>query len=167
MEPSRTSSALVRPVARVSIPPHRFMDASGAPADGDADYAIRATVRTTGPMIPVVRMDLYAFDDSDPLTDPESDLVGRVEIPLAVAGDNEDWVTIEALVPAGTFAPRQGVTPNAVMIYLQLDSGTPSTVEIDDLQLVEWRRAADLPAGVWVEADVIRSTEPSVTLTVR
>jgi len=53
------------------------------------------------------------------------------------------------------------------MVYLLFESGTPSTVEIDDLQFVEWRRAEELPAGVWMEVDVIRSTAPSVALTVR
>ena len=73
-------------------------------------------------------------------------------------------MTVETLVPAGTFDPVDGVTPNAVMIYLELGAGTPTTVEIDDLQLIEWRRASELPDGLWLEVDVIRSTRESVAL---
>jgi len=89
-----------------------------------------------------------------------------VEIPLD-SPEAETWVMAEALAPPDTLEAVDGLTPNAIMVYVTMASGTPSVAEIDDLKLIEWYVGDDLPAGLWLEADVIRSTRPEVAILVR
>ncbi len=166
LAPTRTQGALVRPLARVPVPRHRVFDSTGKWVDGEPEYALRASIKRSGPVVPEIRLDVYRFEDSDPLSDPESQLLRRIEVPLAVE-DSDAWQQLETLVPPGTFDSIDGVEPNAVMVYLSLPSGSPTEVLINDLQLIEWRRTADLPDDLWIEADVIRSTADLVTMIVR
>ena len=41
------------------------------------------------------------------------------------------------------------------------------TVDVDDVRLLEWRAASDLPAGAWVEADAVRASDGAVASLVR
>ncbi|MDH4309394.1 MAG: CapA family protein [Acidimicrobiia bacterium] len=166
LTPSRSQSALIRPVARVAAVTHRFVDSDGRPTDSNPQLSVRALVKRSGPVRPVVRLDLYHFDDSDPLEEPDSTYIRRVEIPLD-SPEAETWVMAEALAPPDTLEAVDGLTPNAIMVYVTMASGTPSVADIDDLKLIEWYVGDDLPAGLWLEADVIRSTRPEVDILVR
>ncbi len=166
LAPTRTQAALVRPLARVPVPRHRIFDSTGSWVDGEPEYALRASIKRSGPVVPEIRLDIYRFEDSDPLSDPESQLIRRVEVPLPME-HSDAWQQLETLVPPGTFDPVDGVEPNAVMVYLSLPSGSPTEVLINDLQFIEWRRTADLPDDLWIEVDVIRSNADAVTMVVR
>ena len=59
---------------------------------------------------------------------------------------------VEDLEPVG------GLAPNAILLYVSLapPSALPTRVWVDDLDVVEWRRAADEPEG-WCAVDWLRS----------
>jgi poly-gamma-glutamate capsule biosynthesis protein CapA/YwtB (metallophosphatase superfamily) len=140
----------VRPVARVPLPAHRLHDgADGQPAtplDPPATYSIRGRARLTGDGAASLRLDLYTFDDTDPTEDPTSLPIGELELTLPVASDGR-WHDLEVDIPAEALVDG-GERANMVMINLRL--GVPATAElsnldIDQLALVEWRLASDMP----------------------
>ncbi len=169
---SNSAAVLVRPVARITFPQHRSyvestvgVDTVYLPSDGEARYSVHMQARLTGDGIPSVRFDVYDFDDTDPTTDPESNLLRREEFPLDI--DNDDaWHSIHFEPPSWLFDGIAGLEPNAVMMYVQLSpplSGT-SVLLVDDLRYLEWRRAADLPDMLFA-VDALRSEEVDVSVT--
>jgi poly-gamma-glutamate capsule biosynthesis protein CapA/YwtB (metallophosphatase superfamily) len=147
---SNVDPVSVRPVARVALPEHRwYAGAAGEPAtplDPPATYSIRARARLTGDGEPALRLDLYAFDDTNPTEDPSSLPIGELQVTLPLAADGR-WHDVEIDVPADALEDG-GVRANMVMMNLRL--GVPataevSTLDVDQLALVEWRRAADMP----------------------
>jgi hypothetical protein len=147
-------SAALRPVARIMRKTHRFRRANSDPADGTARYTVRLRVRSLLPTRPYVRFDLYRFDDSNPLRDPESQLLRRVTVPLAIPTDGR-WHTISVDVPQRAFMPVGGRFVNSAMVYLGLPKGSRTELVIDRLQVVEWRNAETFPPGLWLEADAL------------
>ncbi len=136
-----------RMVARVPLTEHRlWLDAEGdAAADGPATYSVRIRADRSGsPVGASVRLALYHFDDLNPTEDPESTLLGEVELPFEPVRAMQDLM-VE--IPASTFAPIDGVVPNAVLVHV---SATPpghgaGTLRVWDLGIVEWRDAAREP----------------------
>jgi hypothetical protein len=140
----------VRPVARVPLPAHRLYEGAAgqaaSPLDPTASYSIRGRVRLTGDGAAAARLDLYAFDDTNPTEDPTSVPIGALEITLPVEPDGR-WHDVELDVPAEALVDG-GERANMVMINLRL--GVPataevSTLDVDQLAVVEWRLASDMP----------------------
>ena len=137
---------LVRPVARIPLPEHRLYRSSGAgavPLDGEASYSIRLSARLEGRGTPFLRLDLRRFDDG---TQTEVALP-RPMIDLEIDLDSDGkWHDLQIDLPAEVFY-QDGVRANVVMVYVRF--GPPaegySTLALDDLELVEWRHAAQMP----------------------
>ena len=51
---------------------------------------------------------------------------------------------------------EQTVRAEALLLYVVSPSGG-GTVDVDNVRLLEWRAASDLPAGAWVEADAVQA----------
>jgi poly-gamma-glutamate capsule biosynthesis protein CapA/YwtB (metallophosphatase superfamily) len=144
---------VARTAARVSLPPHRWFDENGAPADGAATYAVRVWAKRIGAGIPFVRIYFYEFDDTDPTREPDSAHLGTVDIELPLVNDgewHELWVDVPGL-PDGANAALVGVG-------LSPPQSQSGTVWIDGLQVVEWRQADETPAGTWVPVDYLTGT---------
>ena len=133
---------------------HRFRTLDGTAADGQAEYSVRLRVRNTGDTNAYLRFDLYRFDDSDPLRDPESIYLRRITVPLVLPKD-ESWHTISVHVPSNVFRAVGGRAVNSAMVYLGLNSGRWREAEFDKLQVIEWRNAETFPRGLWLEADAL------------
>jgi predicted secreted protein len=90
-----------------------------------------------------VRLDIYKFDDTNPTEDPRSELLRREEIPLDV--NSSSWKNYEI-----SFDPEEltgSQEANMVMFYLMLappEQGE-SSLEVDELQVIEWRSASQMP----------------------
>ncbi len=147
-------SATIRPIARVMRRSHRFRHANGDAADGTASYTVRLRVRNAGRTRAFLRFDLYRFDDSNPLRDPESEFLRRVSIPLALPSDDR-WQTISVPVPAQVFRSFRGRFVNSAMLYLGLEKGQRREVFVDRVQVLEWRAAGSFPRELWLEADAL------------
>ncbi|MFN8223173.1 MAG: CapA family protein [Gaiellales bacterium] len=146
--------ASLRPVARIMRKSHRFRTAAGERADGFASYTVRFRVRNTGKTDMFLRLDLYRFDDTNPLRDPESRFLRRVMLPVSLPRDDA-WHTVSVRVPRNVFRPVAGQVVNSAMVYVGLPSGRWREVELDRLQVLEWRRAETFPRGLWLEADAL------------
>ena len=153
---SNVDRVSVRPVARVALPAHRlYSGAAGAPAtplDPPATYSVRCRARLTGDGEPSLRLDLYAFDDTNPTEDPSSLAIGRVEVVLPLEPDGR-WHDVELDLPADALE-EGGERANMVMVNLRLGvpvTAASSTLDVDQLAVIEWRPAADMPdrAGVY------------------
>lgn len=155
--------SLLRPIARVMRKTHRFRTSDGSAADGPASYTVRLRARNTGKTDAYVRFDLYRFDDSDPLRDPESLFLRRITVPVALPEDDR-WHTITVAVPRNVFRPVGGRVVNSAMVYLGLRSGRWREIEVDRLQVIEWRRAETFPKDVWLEADALQSATGNRTV---
>lgn len=147
---SSVDTVSVRPVARVALPEHRLYGgvAGGAatPLDPPATYSIRCRARLRGDGAPSLRLDLYAFDDTNPTEDPSSLPIGELLITLPLEPDGR-WHDLLLDIPADALEDG-GQRANMVMMNLRL--GVPaaaelSTLDLDQLAVVEWRPAADMP----------------------
>lgn len=155
--------ASLRPIARIERKTHRFRTLAGEAADGRATYTVRLRVRNAGTTTAFIRFDVYRFDDSNPLRDPESELLRRVPIPVSLPSDDR-WHTISVPVPARVFRAVRGKIVNSAMLYLGLEQGRRRDVLFDRVQLLEWRRADGFPERLWLEADAL--SPPAVADTV-
>jgi hypothetical protein len=102
-------------------------------------------IRAAGQIRASVRLDAYYVDDQDPTEDPESFLVRKTELPVEVTPD-AGWATATLDVSAA-LAPSTELETNTVMLYLQLEPPAEgeATLDIDDLALIEWRPAGEMP----------------------
>ena len=137
--PREGDTTWARPVARVARADHHRFDAEGTPLDPPARYRFEAMVRAANGT-PMVRFDVYHFDDTDPTAEPVSDLIRRVEIPVGSPID-QGWETVTLDLPHDLFVADGGREANSVMIYLGVvsDRGRQAEALFDDVQLVEVR----------------------------
>lgn len=154
---------LSRLVARIPIPRHRLFrkeDGAAQPADGMPRYSARLWARLAGTGQPLLRLDVYHFDDSDPTRNPESDLLRSVEIPFELPGEGE-WYEVVADIDSTAFSEADGLEANAVLLYVGLapPKGGTSMLQLDDVQFLEWRTAMELPDAFYA-VDAVRSDEP-------
>ncbi len=138
-----------RPVARVTLVPHRLHRDQGGvaiPIDPPARYSFRMRARLTGSATPGMRVDLYHFDDSDPTEDPTSLQIGRITLPLDVPRDGQ-WHEVELPVETDALVGTGGLRANQLMPYVQLDVPTKgnSHLDVDALEIIEWRRGDAMP----------------------
>ncbi len=147
-----------RMIARVPLPAHRlYADGDGlVPRDGDATYSVRLLARREGdPATLTVRLVLYYFDDLNPTEDPESTVLGEVEL-SAEPGTATGELLLD--VDPSAFAPVGGLRPNAALLYVSVEppEAGASVVRVDDVALIEWRPAAEEPSG-WGALDWVRA----------
>ena len=157
---SSTARVLARPVARVPLPRHRYFVDTGsaaAPIDGEPGYSVRLDARMTGRGSPFIKLDVYNFDDANPTEDPESVLVRVREIPIDVPSDGA-WRSLFVEIPLSTFAPAGALEANAVLFYIGLSPvpGASADFYADDVEIIEWRLAEDLP-DTWYAMDWARA----------
>jgi hypothetical protein len=157
---SSTARVLARAVARVPLPRHRYFVDTGtaaAPVDGDPGYSVRLDVRMTGRGSPFIKLDVYNFDDANPAEDPESLLIRVREIPIDVPPDGA-WRSLFVDIPLSTFDAAGGLEANAVLFYIGLSPvpGASADFYADDVELIEWRLAEELP-DTWYAMDWARA----------
>jgi hypothetical protein len=131
------------------MPSHRLYTTGAGgepvPLDPEATYSLRARVRRTGDGEASVRMDTYLFDDTNPTEDPSSTPIGQTTFVIDVPADGQ-WHDVTIDIPPD--ALEEGGLP-ANMCLLNVRLGVPTTdkshLDVDQLALIEWRRAADMP----------------------
>lgn len=155
------STVLSRPVARVTLIDHRlFRDQNGIaiPLDPTARFSFRMRARMTGTSVPGMRVDLYHFDDKDPTEDPSSTKIGRVTFPFDLPRDGA-WHVVELPIPPEALVGEGGLAANQLMPYVQLEvpASGKSRLDVDALEIIEWRRADAMPDRFGVY-DYVRNT---------
>jgi hypothetical protein len=143
------STVLSRPVARVTLIEHRlFRDQAGIaiPLDPTPRFSFRMRARMTGSAQPGMRVDLYNFNDTDPTEDPASTKIGRVTFPFDLPRDNE-WHVVELPIAPEALIGENGLRANQLMPYVQLEvpASGKSRLDVDALEIIEWRRANAMP----------------------
>jgi hypothetical protein len=133
---------------------HRWYDSRFDPVDGDPTYSIRMRTRGTGVVDATLRVALYDVNDTDPTTEPVSTLMHETSIPLSVR-DSVEWQDFEVDVSSILNASVGRLRPNATLVYVIVPRGSPA-LDIDDVQLMEWRHPLPAANGVWVPADALR-----------
>lgn len=160
--PGNTHDVLARPVARVTRRDAEFFDADGEPIAAQSFSSVRLDVRRTTDVAPEIRLVVYHFDDHDPVRDPVNDVVREVIVSVEVPADGE-WHTTEVKLPPETFAADETRAANAAFLYLQVPPGR-GVVGFDNVQLLEFRPAWELPSELLVEVDAVRSSAGTQTV---
>ncbi|WP_428269693.1 CapA family protein [Haliangium sp.] len=141
---SNSADANVVPLTRVPIPAHRlFRDEAGevVPATGEADYSIRFRVRMEGQSSAYVRVDLYPGDGLRADAGKQGEIVIPVEIPADGAWhEREVWVPRAGLSVAGE--RMEAIRPH---IRLRAPDLGACVLAVDDVRIIEWRLAAQMP----------------------
>lgn len=154
-----SGEVLVRQVARIPLPAHRIWNQDGSPADGEATYSVHVPVRIQGQEgLGAIRIGYYHFDDTDPTVNPISDLIRERDYPID-ASHGDLWRDVWLHLPAADLAPDDGGrVVNAAMLHVVMAPATKryTSMHFDDVELVEWRLAAEQP-GVWGAWDYARS----------
>lgn len=156
--PGDSISPTVRPVSRVPIYRHRTHSDAGAPLDADPSFSVRAAIRRVGTARAFVKAVLYHFDDTNPTEDPESDVVGTVELelPEVPAGG---FSTVDLPVDAPELGPSGRA--NMVLLYVGFDHARGDVaLDVDDLAFVEWRPASK-GRGIFGHYDFVRNDGPA------
>lgn len=139
------AESFAHPIARMPIPEHRLyhnVDGVAVPADGEVSYAVRLLARMQGTCTPRARLDFYKTDGSTP---SDGSVQRELPLPLGIAADGA-WHAVELPVPA--VALQVGTTRmGAVLPQVRLSPPAAGTCElaVDDVRLVEWRPARDMP----------------------
>ena len=152
------SGKLAHPVARIPLPRHREQSVSRAGVrqlDPEPSYTVRARVRASPGTTPLLRVASYHFDDSDPTEDPDSLLLHDIDHTVAVPADGS-WHEISFdITPAEL--DQGDVIGNMVLLYAGPQETSPShTINLDDLEFVEWRQASAMP-DEWGPYDYVRN----------
>lgn len=153
---SSTKTRMIRPVARIPIVVHRLYDESYLALDPDATYTLRIAVKGEGDISANLRVDSYWFYDGNPLEDPVSELLGQKKYDIKIS---RGWQTIE--IP---FEPlKEGnKQANSIMVYLEYysPSRTRCILDVDDLEVIEWRDASLMPDIYGAYTHVKNTGEP-------
>lgn len=144
-------NAFLRPVARAGLPEHRRFGEGEEPLDAVAFYELRFDARLVGTGPVTVRAAWYSVDDTDPNVDPESTLLAEVDTEMPRPG--RQWQTLTLDLTESLTALT--VHPDAVLVYVVLprESGT---LDVDNVELYEWRPAVPALADQWQAVDAVR-----------
>jgi len=144
---SNTGAVLVRPIARIPLPHHRLYDdtVNQRPLDPEPTYSVRFAARRNGPGAPSLRIETFLFDDTALTEDPTSTALANVDLPIPVPPDGA-WHVIDVPIPRGVLGAPGG-TANMAFFHMRLEPSADATTtfDVDDVQFVEWRRAAGMP----------------------
>jgi hypothetical protein len=148
-----------RPTARTSIGAHRFWKAGAAPTplDPPATYSLHFKARLTGTSPSSVRFETFHFDDSNLTENPTSTSIAAREIPFSVDGDG--WRELDIPLPDELL----GASGDANAIdwrFVFAASGAEAALDVDDVQLVEWRAAAQM-VGRFGRYDIVKNGSTS------
>ena len=167
---TNTSDVVVHPIARITLPDHRLWWDEESPADGEPSYSLHLWTRIRGAGDRgVIRLTAYHFDDSNPSIAPISKVIRELEYPI-VAVNGNTWQDVWIDIPPEDMAPDEnGRRVSAVMFTIVVspqDTGE-TTMWFDDIDLIEWRPAAQAPS-TWGDVTWLRSNlDNSTTLEVR
>ena len=154
LQASKVRGASARQIARSTTPLHRRYDRNFNPVDGDPTYSVQMRTRGTGVSGATLRIAVYDVNDTDPTTEPVSTLLQQTTIPLPVS-DSAEWSDLDLDITSVVNATVGDLRPNALLLYLDVPSGSPR-LDVDDVQLIEWRHPQSGADGVWVPSDAIR-----------
>lgn len=143
---SNDASVVVRPVARIPLVEHRLYDGNIVPVDPPATYTLRFMARISAAAEARVNFFTYLFEDDDPTADPSSTVFAQhaVNLPLT---PGTAWQPVEIQIPA-TVLESGGISANQLLFSLQLFPPAKGTamLDIDGLEVLEWRAASGMPA---------------------
>ena len=142
-----SGDAYVRAHARIPLLPHQiYRDEGGAtvPADGTARYSVRLLARFTGQGEPYVRLDLYG-GGSGAMEAARGSKLDELVLPIDIPADG-DWHALEIDIPPEAMMIG-GVQVTAVLPYVRLSppEAGKGELSVDDLCLIEWRPAREMP----------------------
>jgi hypothetical protein len=153
--------AAARYVSRAQIREHRWFDTGLEPIDTVPAYTLEFDVRRTAGGDGTVRFDVYDVSDVDPTSDPLSTLVRSVEMTFGVDRSNR-WRHIELAVDPATFAAVDGHPVDAVLLTFETPRSLYLEYTLDNVRLIEWRRAPATKHPIWVAADALRADRDTV-----
>lgn len=144
----------VRPVSRLPIVQSRLYDPEERPLQAAPRIEIGFEATASWLTSLELRIDAYHFSDRNPARYPVNEKLDSVEYEATIGRSATVDFSVD-LPPDLLRDAETGLEATAMMIYLQDPSTRLGTLEIDDFRVVEWRRAADLPPGLWFQATFV------------
>ncbi len=158
----------VRPIARIPLRPHHLYDdrVNVKPLDGTATYSVRFAGRYSGSNDIELHVDGYSFEDTDLIEDPVSKITKGINLPIELPSDGA-WHVIDIPIPTDVLG-GDGNPSNMMFAYLRMKptSGKSSSLDVDNLQIIEWRAASSMPDRFGVYEFIRNDNTASKDLTI-
>lgn len=128
------------------------------PADLPPRYQLELDVRIARSESPTLSLAAYTLADEVLTREPESTELRSVEVPIPVA-DTDDWHHVSIPLPGDLFQPVDGQPVDGVFFTIESPPAFRSDLDLDDIELIEWRGPAQTDVPLWAEVDYLQSVE--------
>ena len=143
------------PVARNQF----FVPDRSRPADVPPRYNLEMDVRLSRSERPRLTVAAYTLADEELTREPESSRLRETEVSIPVS-DTDDWHHVSVPLPGDLFQPADGQPVDGVFFTIESPPAFRSDLDLDDIELIEWRGPAQTDVPLWVEVDYLQSAEP-------
>lgn len=151
-EPVRTRNVSLVPRARNL---YWLADRSG-PADVPPRYDLELDVRLDRSKPPTLTLSAYTLSDEELTREPDSSKLRDLEVPLPVA-DTDGWHHVTIPIDSALFQPLDGDPVDGVFFAIETPPAFRSTLDLDNIEFVEWRGAPQTEVALWTEVDQLRA----------
>jgi poly-gamma-glutamate capsule biosynthesis protein CapA/YwtB (metallophosphatase superfamily) len=130
------------------------------PADVPPRYHLELDVRIARSESPTLTLAAYTLADEVLTREPESTQLREIQVPIPVA-DTDDWHHVSIPLPGELFQPLDEQPVDGVFFTIESPPAFRSDLDLDDIELIEWRGAAQTDVPLWAEVDYLQSVEPT------
>ncbi len=153
-DPATASIGRVRTRSRIPLAPSRYVDAAGRPLQ--TMPRIEVTLSTAASWLTKfdVRLDSYHFSDRNPARFPINQLLSSRSYEVTIGRAQSIDFSLD--VPRDQLLdPKTGLEATALMLYLERPSTRLGTLEVDDVEVIEWRPANEFLFEAVIAADFV------------
>jgi poly-gamma-glutamate capsule biosynthesis protein CapA/YwtB (metallophosphatase superfamily) len=150
----------VRNVSLVPVARNSFWATDrNRPIDLPPRYSLGMDVRLDRSQAPTVTLSAYTLSDEELTKEPESTRLREVDVALAVS-DTPEWHAVSAPLPSDLFQPVDGQPVDGVFFTIESPPAFRSNLDVDNIELIEWRGPAQTDITLWAEVDYLQAAEP-------
>jgi poly-gamma-glutamate capsule biosynthesis protein CapA/YwtB (metallophosphatase superfamily) len=127
------------------------------PADVPPRYNLELDLRVDRSRAPILTIATYRVSDEDVTREPDSSKLHELDIPIPTS-DSDDWHHISIPVPSALLQPVDGEPVDGIYFTIESPPAFRSDLDLDNIELIEWRSAAQTEVPLWSEVDYLQSS---------
>jgi poly-gamma-glutamate capsule biosynthesis protein CapA/YwtB (metallophosphatase superfamily) len=127
------------------------------PADVPPRYNLELDVRLDRSRAPTLTLAAYTLSDENLTREPDSAKLRELDVPIPVV-DTDDWHHVSIPIDSSLFQPVDGEPVDGIFFTIESPPAFRSDLDLDNIELIEWRSAPQTDVPLWSEADYLQST---------